>query len=143
MTDCIRIDLNNFAAEIWTGKAKVDLTDENGPLFPAAFIEELIEVTSGSVVIGDAWDGSAFHAQASVINTRVEGMVFLSRVQDTEYSGVMAAAQSSVQIERWLDQIRILGYVDVASDVAITAKAALVAAELLTQDRANVIFANP
>lgn len=143
MTDTIRIDLNNIAAQIWQGKAKADLVDGNGPLFPAAFIAELIEVADGSVAIGDIWNGSAFSKPANPASTRVDGGVFLERVTDAEYAAVTAAAVGSVQLQRWLDQLRMLGYVDVASASAVAAKAGLVSAGLLTQDRADAIFAGP
>jgi len=74
------------------------------------------------------------------------GTVILSRVTDAEYAGVLAAAQAQLatgnaQLQRWLDILRINGTVDLASPDTQTAKTALVSAHLLTQARADIIFA--
>jgi hypothetical protein len=73
--------------------------------------------------------------------TVIDGVSFLNRVTDQEYAAVLAAARQSPQIARWLDILRLRGEVDVAGATAQAAKAGLVAAGLLTADRADVIFA--
>lgn len=126
---------NNIAWQIWPDTAKTNLPPMTPELMAA-----IVEVDAGTVEVGDAWDGSSFSKPAPS-NPRVDGETFLARVNDTEYAAVMAAAQSNVQLSRWLDQVRILGYVNVTSDAAVAAKAALVAASLLTAERADIIFA--
>jgi len=71
----------------------------------------------------------------------VDGLIFLSRVTDDEYAAITAAGRSNASIGRWIDMFRLLGYVDVNGTTAQTAKAGLVSAGLLTQERADVIFA--
>lgn len=138
MTDCIRVQ-DGKAAEIFGGKTKSEL------VFTAELMAAIIEVATGSVALGDLYNGATFTPpppQVTLPNSRVDGVTFLGRVQDAEYAAIVAAAASNVQLARWIDQIRILGYVNVASDAAVAAKAALVAANLLTGDRAAIIFAS-
>jgi hypothetical protein len=101
---------------------------------------------------GPGWTyaGGKFAAPAIVdapipvpASTVVDGVVFLTRLTDAEYTAVMAAAAQNVQLARWVDQFRLLGHIDVASAAAVAAKAALVAAGLFTADRATEVFAPP
>lgn len=71
--------------------------------------------------------------------TKVDGVTFLGRVTDAEYSAITGSAV--VQVQRWIEMLRLRGEIDVASDEAQAAKAGLVAAGLLTQERADAIFA--
>lgn len=73
----------------------------------------------------------------------VQGPAFLARVQDAELAIIEAAAVQNAQLQRWMEDLRLKGIVDVVSAEAVAAKAALVAAKLLTQDRADLIFAMP
>lgn len=70
-----------------------------------------------------------------------DGADFLARLTDAEYGAILAAAAQNVQIARWLDIFRLRGEIDVTGSTALAAKAGLVAAKLLTQSRADVIFA--
>lgn len=70
----------------------------------------------------------------------IDGAVFLSRVTDEEYAAVIAAASRNAQLARWIEVLRMRGSIDVLGDEAQAAKTALVAAELLTQSRADAIF---
>jgi hypothetical protein len=72
--------------------------------------------------------------------TVIEGATFLSRVTDAEYAAITGAALQVPQIGRWLDTFRLRGEIDVAGTTALAAKAGLVAAGLLTSERADVIF---
>lgn len=73
--------------------------------------------------------------------TVIDGVAFLGRVTDAEYVAVLAAARQSPQIARWLDILRLRGEVEVSGETAKAAKAGLVAAGLLTPERADAIFA--
>jgi hypothetical protein len=73
----------------------------------------------------------------------VDGVTFLARVADAEYQAIAAAAQSNVQIMRWIEMLRLRGEIDVNSATAQAAKAGLVAGGLLTQPRADTVFALP
>jgi hypothetical protein len=70
----------------------------------------------------------------------VDGLVFMARLTDAEYMAIKQAAQTSAQVSRWVDTGMILGAVDLAAQTTKAAKAGLVAAGLLTQARADVIF---
>jgi hypothetical protein len=72
----------------------------------------------------------------------IDGVTFLSRVTDDEYLAITAAGRTNGQIGKWIEMLRLRGDIDVSGTTAQAAKAGLVAAGLLTQDRADVIFAN-
>lgn len=135
MMDCILIQ-GDAAHQIWRDTFKSNLP----PMTPE-LMRDVVEVEAGTVSEGDLWDGETFSAPPVAPDPRVDGETFMARVTDAEYAAVMAAAQINVQLARWVDQVRILGYVNVFSDAALAAKAALVAAELLTEPRAEAIFA--
>lgn len=76
----------------------------------------------------------------------IEGASFLARFTDPEYTAILNAAetarqQSNGQLSRWIDMLRMRGAIDVSGTAAQAAKAAVVAASLLTPARADVIFA--
>lgn len=76
----------------------------------------------------------------------IDGADFLARLTDDEYGAIVSASMpgSGPQwraIAKWLDIFRLLGEIDVTGATAQAAKAGLVAAGLLTADRAGVIFA--
>ncbi len=73
----------------------------------------------------------------------IDGMTFLARVTDAEYSAVLQAAQTDAKVARWIDQLRMQGRIDLSSTAAAAAKAYLVAQGLLDPARANIIFALP
>ena len=75
----------------------------------------------------------------------LDGLVFLARLSDSEYTNIVAAANSALaqgngQLSRWIDMLRLRGEIDLAGDAARAAKASLVASGLLTQARADAIF---
>ncbi len=76
-------------------------------------------------------------------STFVQGTDFLARLQDAEYQAIIAAAAQNVQLARWIEDLRLIGLVDVTDATAQAAKAALIQAGLLTQQRANAVFAPP
>jgi hypothetical protein len=54
--DCIRIDSDNRAAEIWPDTAKASL------VFHADVMARIVEVAPGSVALGDRWTGTGFQS---------------------------------------------------------------------------------
>ena len=73
--------------------------------------------------------------------TTFDGATFLGRVTDEEYLKIISAATSNIQLCRWLDIFRLRGEIDVTGTTSLAAKAGLVALGLLTQERADIIFA--
>lgn len=70
---------------------------------------------------------------------------FISRFTDEEYSGIKKAAsaqmdQGIAQLQKWIDVATTDGYIDLDRPATMEAKAALIAANLLTQERADIIF---
>lgn len=57
MTDCVRTQ-GGEAAEIWPNTSKSQL------VFTPELMATIVEVQSGSVAVGDAWDGAAFSRPA-------------------------------------------------------------------------------
>jgi hypothetical protein len=92
-------------------------------------------------VVSQTFDGAVVRIERTYAPvTLIDGAAFLARVTDEEYAAITAAALRNPQIGRWLDIFRLRGEIDVAGSTALAAKAGLVAAGLLTQERADVIF---
>lgn len=73
----------------------------------------------------------------------INGADFLARVTDDEYAAVISAANANPMLGRWLDILRMRGSIDVSSEATQRAKAYLIAQYVLTQGRADEIFAPP
>lgn len=74
------------------------------------------------------------------------GLDFINRLTDAEYSGIIGAADAMLRagdpkLSRWIDMLRVNGTIRLDGADAVAAKAALVQGGLLTQERADVIFA--
>jgi hypothetical protein len=70
----------------------------------------------------------------------------MARLTPNEYTAIMQAAQQQLaqgnpQLAMWLDQVRLLGTVNLTDPQTQQAKSFLVATNLLTQDRADIILA--
>ena len=70
---------------------------------------------------------------------------FISRFTDEEYSNIQKAALAQMQVgvatlQKWIDVATTDGYIDLDRFATNEAKQALVAANLLTQERADIIF---
>ncbi|HEY4406126.1 MAG TPA: hypothetical protein VGN55_15875 [Xanthobacteraceae bacterium] len=78
---------------------------------------------------------------------RVSAFALLGRLSDAEYTAIRQAASVQLaagngQLERWLDMARTAqGGVNLGDPVTLAAKATLVSAGLLTQARAEIVFA--
>ena len=84
----------------------------------------------------DAWE---MDEPAPQPKTVFDGASFMARVTDDEYAAITAS--ENIQVRRWLETFRLRGEIDVAGATAQAAKAGLVALGLLTQERADVVFA--
>jgi hypothetical protein len=69
--------------------------------------------------------------------------VLRSRLTDAERQAILIACRTSWQIDDFVRLAQAEGEVNLNSDLTATAKSALVAAGLLTQERADVIFQAP
>lgn len=74
------------------------------------------------------------------------GLTLVRRLTDAEYTAILnaaavALAAGDAQLSRWIDELRVNGEVDLSSEQAQAAKAALVLVGLLTQERADALFA--
>lgn len=65
---------------------------------------------------------------------------FLARVTDAEYQAVLQLAAANIQVERWVDLLRVTGHIDVLDATAQAAKVGLVQLGALTQARADALF---
>lgn len=101
--------------------------------------------------VSEGWEDNLFEIVSDIVADPVaepvtitifDGADFLSRLTDEEYGAILEAAKTSVQLARWLDIFRLRGEIDVTSVTAQAAKAGLVASNLLTQERANIVFAS-
>lgn len=71
----------------------------------------------------------------------IDGVTFLARFTDDEYLAITAAGRTNGQIGKWIEMLRLRGEIDVSGTTAQAAKTGVVAAGLLTQERADEIFA--
>lgn len=127
------------------------LSESIGDEKRAAFgilLAQKFSVPPGKRIIGDETfaivDGAVvqqFQVEDTPPRTLLDGVEFLSRVTNAERAAIKAAAAANADIDLWLEIFRLRGEIDVAGTTALAAKAGLVAAGLLTQERADVIFA--
>lgn len=82
--------------------------------------------------------------------TIVGGLEFLKRLTDDEYGLIMRTALAALlanpsqpRLHKWMDMVRVNSAIDVAGEEATEARSFLVAAKLLTEERAAEIFALP
>lgn len=107
---------------------------------------EFVDVVDPDISTAEIADRrSRIEARRLKFQPPVNGIAFLSRLTDSEYTAIMQAAQAGVaagqpQLARWIDMLRLNGAIDINGDAAIAAKAAVVAGGLLTQQRADLIF---
>jgi hypothetical protein len=108
--------------------------------------EDHLILDSDRANIGDNYDGKNFVAPSAPepdpnAPAFVAGSDFLARLADAEYTAIIGAAQKNAQLARWIEILRMRGVIDVNGETAKRAKGAMVAAGLLTSDRADIIFA--
>lgn len=78
-------------------------------------------------------------------NATLSGLVFLERLTISEYKAITDAAAAmqqagDAQLALWIDKLRVNGSIHLSGEDAQAAKSATVAAGLLTQERADIIF---
>lgn len=89
---------------------------------------------------------AAAEARRAAMRPPITATDFLARLTDAEYIAIDAAAaaqktQGNAQLARWIETLRATNQINLAGTEAQTAKAALVGAGLLTQQRADIVFA--
>jgi len=90
--------------------------------------------------------GEAAAANRVVPAKPIGGVKFLQRLTPEEYAAILNAARTMLinaqpQLSIWIDTLRLKGFIVVTDQAAIDAKAFLIAQSLLTQERADIIFA--
>lgn len=75
------------------------------------------------------------------VNPNIDGLTFFNRFTDEEYTNILNAAQTNVQIARWLDMLRLSRQINVTNQAAQDAKLAFVEEALLSAERADTVFA--
>jgi len=91
--------------------------------------------------IGDAPSADEVRAALNPPQTVLTYPEFRARWSDDEKAALHAARASSWQIDDYIGVAQAANLVDLGSDEAVAAKAAIVAAGVLTHDRGDVIFA--
>src|SRR5437879_5917298 len=76
----------------------------------------------------------------------ISGVDFIHRLTADEYADILNAARTMLianqpQLSIWIDTLRLKGQIVVTDQAAIDAKAFLIVQNLLTQVRADLIFA--
>lgn len=117
----------------------------------AATAEERFPVAAGLAWIAVADDtttedsfaagGVVKQVAAPPVAAAIDGEVFLARLTDAELQNILNAANANVRLRRWIETLRMRGFVRPESETAKAAKAGLVQAGLLTAARADAVFA--
>lgn len=117
---------------------------ERFPVYPTLRWVEVPDDTTEQ----DAYiDGAVVKAEVAVVQPApLDGLTFLARLSPQEYATIIVTAhelltQGNGQLSFWIDMLRLRGSIDLSGADAQGAKAALVAGSLLTQERADAIFA--
>jgi hypothetical protein len=136
MTDCILIQ-HGVAQEIWRNTTLESLKGK----FPDGLIAMMVEAPADTVTEGDVWDGSSFSTPVVVIPDLIVPYAdFRSRWTDDEKEALHTARQSNWQIEDFVSLAIAQNSVNLSKPTAAAAKSALVAASVLSADRADIIF---
>lgn len=138
MTDVVLIQ-NSVAHEIFRNTT----LEEVGTRFHADLVAQMVEVASNSVNDQDVWDGHTFSAPPPLPSpTIIPYAKFRAQWSDAEKTALHAAMISSWQIDDFVGLARAQNSVNLSGETAPLAKAALVSASVLTQQRADILF-NP
>lgn len=136
MTDVVLIQ-DNVAHEIFQGTT----LEEISPRFHADLVAQMVEVPANSVNPNDIWDGHTFSAPpAPAAPAIISYAKFRAQWTDAEKAALHTAIAASWQIDDFVGLARAQNNVNLAGDTAIAAKAALVTANVLTQQRADALF---
>ena len=136
MSDSILIQ-NGCAHQIWRGVAKSAL-----PPMTADLLAAVVEMPADTVNEGYVWNGIAFTAPPPPPPSPIiPYATFRARWQPAELQLLHTARSSSWQIDDYVGLAQAQNAVNLAGTTAVDAKAALVSAAVLTQARADVIFA--
>lgn len=128
---------NGVAHEIWRGIAKDNLP----PMHPA-ILAQVVEAARDVVQYGYLYSDGQFSAPAPSPPSPIGYADFRAKLTDAEKQALHTAMSSSWQIDDFVGLARAQNSINITSDVGLAAKAALVSADVLTQDRADLLF-NP
>jgi len=67
----------------------------------------------------------------------------ITRFTDIEYTGILTAAKTDVEVQGWLDRFYAANQINLADSRTISGINMMVTKGLLTQTRANEILNNP
>jgi len=94
-----------------------------------------VRVTSGNTVIE-----LQYHVPVPVPVTVLSRLAFMQRFTFSELTAIYTAAKTEVTVEVWLKLLEAAATVDLQHEQTIAGIDALVTAELLTQERADIIL---
>lgn len=73
----------------------------------------------------------------------VTKVAFRFRLTDLEYTSILAAAKTDVEVQAWYETFNMVQSLDLSSERTIDGVTKLVSKGLLTQDRADTILKTP
>lgn len=73
----------------------------------------------------------------------VTKVAFRFRLTDSEYTSILAAAKTDVEVQAWYETFNMVQSLDLSSERTIDGVTKLVSKGLLTQDRADTILKTP
>jgi len=80
---------------------------------------------------------------APVLQPIITKIAMITRFTDIEYTGILAAAKTDVEVQGWLDRFYAANQINLADSRTVSGINMMVTKGLLTQTRANEILNNP
>jgi hypothetical protein len=97
---------------------------------------------------GPGWlyDGESFTRPVIEIQPMpsvITKLAMIDRFAESEYEGVLIAANTDIQVQGWLDRFAAANQIDLNNDRTISGIDLLVSKDLLTEERGQEILTNP
>ena len=87
--------------------------------------------------------GPEFPPENVVSYPPITRLAMIDRFSDAEYTGILAAAKTDVEVQGWLDRFYAVSKIDLKDSRTISGINMMVSKGLLTQSRADAILTDP
>jgi hypothetical protein len=87
--------------------------------------------------------GPEFEPDPVPVYPPITRLAMIDRFSDAEYTGILTAAKTDVEVQGWLDRFYAANKVDLRDNRTISGVNMMVSKNLLTQPRADAILTDP
>lgn len=87
--------------------------------------------------------GPEFPPPLEPVYPPITKLAMIDRFSDAEYTGILAAAKTDVEVQGWLDRFNVAKNVNLTDSRTVSGMNLLVSKGLLTQARADSILTDP